>query len=271
MTNFDFKHSSGLFDLDESISNYREVPIDCFPEDFSVCKETEPVAVVARQPISPLADESILDEQLVYNDQTNQKKLARNSSLSTIAEEKTLCSSNQPTPGANVTVKGPTSVHHNYNAFIVQSFLGDLDGQKELINEIKNVFTTRDGELSRNIAIRFKSSSVSAENVNYDSSGVAGSVTSTASPVKSFCFDESQLLLTMSNRNRLNVDKYRFAKHLKNCIENRRGRPISSGSISRTTTPELVNSPKSRLKRNNFFVRQKNFSKRLLENDKLKV
>lgn len=65
---------------------------------------------------------------------------------------------------------------------------------------------------------------------------------------------------------KLNQDKYRFAKHLKNRIETKRGQPFHSTSSS--------NSPKGRVKklsRNNFFVRQKNFSKRSIDCDKFRL
>ena len=143
----------------ESVLDYRESPIDCPKIIEHVVERDENFNIIIQKTLNKASD-----------DASNRRIIARNSSLSTIAEEKTMNSFTTlaTTPGSS---KAPHNTQ-NYNAFIVKEFLNDLKDHKMFLNEVKNVFMaaqTRDGEFYRNIAIRFKSSS---DNSDSSASGI---------------------------------------------------------------------------------------------------
>jgi hypothetical protein len=149
--------------MDTENQSFRELAVDCpkLPELGNI--------QIKRDENFNLIDEKSIDNN---NNQFNRRTtLIRNSSLSTIAEEKTMSSFNTLLNSpSSPNCKSNNNNKYNYNALIVKSFLNDLQDHKMLMNEIKNVFSPKDGEFCRNIAIRFKSSTSSIENFNYDSS-----------------------------------------------------------------------------------------------------
>lgn len=148
--------NESITELDST--SFREVPIDCPQVEHQNAHQDENENL--SRPLSyPIG-------RRVFN---------RNSSLSTIIEEKTMssCKTATTTPGSSLNSNNNSEQHQlqqNTSALVVNEFLIDLKQHYMLINDINSVFSThrtKDGEFSRNIAIRFKSH----ENSNNISSG----------------------------------------------------------------------------------------------------
>lgn len=72
---------------------------------------------------------------------------------------------------------------------------------------------------------------------------------------------------------KLSEEKCRFAKHLKNRIETKKGKAFNSHLTTSTSSiSSVINSPICRVKkRNSHFTRQKNFSKRAIDFTKFRL
>jgi hypothetical protein len=185
----------------------------------------------------------------------NRRSLIRNSSLSTISEEKTVITldeNNSLSPRSRYEVE-PTADNWATIKRVINEFENVLSDENRavLLEEFRKVFeaSSKDGNFCRNVPIRisspFKSLNRRSLNASVESSPHESISDRALSPVMENISIECEQATTSvstvadkslfkvspaygfnANFNRLVAKKMRFVKRLKNRIETRRGRPL---------------------------------------------
>lgn len=194
----------------------------------------------------------------------SRRTFVRNSSLSTISEEKTLGTLTDMSPSMNSLKeynKNTSNISEpSYTGrFLIETLLNEFKDKSILINEILNVFepSSKDGNFNRNVPIRLssplklqRSYTTTSSSLTPSSVSTSFSSCSTQSPIyTSICKSPSEnnrlscgsirdnkLLFEKSNTtssgssnnsmNKLYAKKVRLIKRLKIRIETKRGKPM---------------------------------------------
>lgn len=208
-------------------------------------------------------DQVVLDNKLPNFKLINQKRIfLRNSSLSTISEEKTFATmteiSNQYAEITNSPKVNPSK--------LVCSVIDEFQDKTQIMNEIIHVFqpSSKDGCFSRNVPIRLTSPRKSVTAFN---SPISLRSSSSCSPVSndfdlSSNFEQSVLL-----SNLVMAKKIRFVKRLKNRIETKSGKKFlnKNWDLKTRMSPLLTIGKKSHLKKRKF-LSFSSFSKETKDN-----
>jgi hypothetical protein len=263
------KDDMNNFELLDSFNNssltFRELPVDC-PSSKEIFQPLVNLKSENQQCISFLIENdlnvSCLDES---NDQLIKEMLARtptllncpnrrtfvkSSSLSTIAEEKTMNTQNISLNSSNV---------QNINErFMIQKLLDEFHDKNTLINEIMHVFepSSKYGYFKRNVPIRFSSpikNKFDLSNTSLDSYSTGS--TNLLSPqslksnllAKDMCINSGEKNPNwISTQIGLAAKKMRLVKRLKNRIETRTGQKLINKSLNRSANLSAVDSRKKK-------------------------
>ena len=192
----------------------------------------------------------------------SRRTFVRNSSLSTISEEKTLGTLTDMSPSMNSLKEYNKNISESSytGRFLIETLLNEFKDKSILINEILNVFepSSKDGTFNRNVPIRLssplklqRSYTTTSSSLTPSSVSTSFSSCSTQSPIyASICkspsdnnnrlscgsIRDNKLLFEKSNTtspgssnnsmNKLYAKKVRLIKRLKIRIETKRGKPM---------------------------------------------
>ena len=153
-------HEFESINSNTSYDSFREMPIDCPSIINESLNETKINEKIPQEEVQLINLSPVKNNQLIYQNidnninnsivPSNRKLFLRNSSLSTIAEERTVIN---PSP------QSPNHEQISSARLLIQSLVHEFSDKTILVDEILKVFepSSKDGTFNRNVNVRFSS------------------------------------------------------------------------------------------------------------------